>query len=979
MSSYGEMFASQIASTVPSPTAMQISATADGPGTSLPCSGLATAILSITTSVPMSGGTTVFFEASGDNVTWVPILGAQVGTTNTGTSATTASDWSFDIAGYTWLRARIGSFSAGNITVTGYTSVLAGSGGVTSSGGGGGAVTQSGTWKNMLLDSGGVNTASVSSSGALKIDGSASVQPISGTITVDAGTDLNTSKLALESGGNLATLAGSVSAGNILSNIAQINGTSASVGNGTSGSGVLRVTLASDSTGQVTANAGTNLNTSALALESGGNLATVAGAVSAGKIQTNTALINGTAPSMGNGTSGAGVLRVTVASDSTGQLTVNAGTNLNTSALALESGGNLAIVAGAVSSKVMQSNVSQINGAAPAMGNGTSGTGVQRVTIASDSTGQITANAGTNLNTSALALESGGNLATVAGAVLSKVMQTNTAQINGATPAMGNGVSGSGVMRVTLASDSTGQVTANAGTNLNTSALALESGGNLATVAGAVSSAKMQTNIALISGAAPSMGNGVADGTVLRVTLASNSTGQVTANAGTNLNTSALALESGGNLAKLAGTVTSSRVQADSNAVQINGNTISTGTGTSGTGTQRVVLSSDSALFPNQSVNISQVGGNSTAAGNGTTNSGTQRVTLSSDSTGQVTLSSGTGVQLIDAGGTNKASISSGGALSVSGTVTANAGANLNTSALALEGGNLSILASTVSSARVQTNTNAAQINGNTISTGTGTSGTGTQRVVLSSDSALAANQSVNISQIAGTTPSMTGSSLNVNITGGGSGGGAVTQSGTWANQILDAGGTNKAVVSAAGALSVDLPAKKATYMACTPNNYSIPSNPTDLVAFRGSSSTLICKIQRIRLFSYTTSSESTNEWYLIKRTSLPATGTAAPVADLVKLDSTSSAATANLYYYTANPSNNISPILTQATIITPLAGATSFYVPPYFDLFNANDTSQPITLRNVSGTPECISLCFNAQTWPSGMKIKVEVIWTEE
>lgn len=48
-------------------------------------------------------------------------------------------------------------------------------------------------------------------------------------------------------------------------------------------------------------------------------------------------------------------------------------------------------------------NVAQINGVAPSMGNGASGTGVQRVTIASDSTGQITCNAGTNLNTSSLA------------------------------------------------------------------------------------------------------------------------------------------------------------------------------------------------------------------------------------------------------------------------------------------------------------------------------------------------------------------------------------------------------------------------------------------------------------------------------------------------------------------------------------------------------------------------------------------------
>lgn len=40
-----------------------------------------------------------------------------------------------------------------------------------------------------------------------------------------------------------------------------------------------------------------------------------------------------------------------------------------------------------------------------------------------------------------------------------------------------------------------GTVTANAGTNLNTSALALESGGNLATIAGAVSASKMNINI----------------------------------------------------------------------------------------------------------------------------------------------------------------------------------------------------------------------------------------------------------------------------------------------------------------------------------------------------------------------------------------------------------------------------------------------------------------------------------------------------
>lgn len=45
---------------------------------------------------------------------------------------------------------------------------------------------------------------------ALTVDGSAVTQPVSGTVTANAGTNLNTSALALESGGNLATIAGAI-------------------------------------------------------------------------------------------------------------------------------------------------------------------------------------------------------------------------------------------------------------------------------------------------------------------------------------------------------------------------------------------------------------------------------------------------------------------------------------------------------------------------------------------------------------------------------------------------------------------------------------------------------------------------------------------------------------------------------------------------------------------------------------------------
>lgn len=53
--------------------------------------------------------------------------------------------------------------------------------------------------------------ANVSAGNALLVDGSATTQPVSGTVTANAGTNLNTSLLALESGGNLAAAAASLS------------------------------------------------------------------------------------------------------------------------------------------------------------------------------------------------------------------------------------------------------------------------------------------------------------------------------------------------------------------------------------------------------------------------------------------------------------------------------------------------------------------------------------------------------------------------------------------------------------------------------------------------------------------------------------------------------------------------------------------------------------------------------------------------
>src|SRR5258708_5280129 len=82
---------------------------------------------------------------------------------------------------------------------------------------------------------------------ALKVDGSAATQPVTGTVTANAGTNLNTSALALETGGNLAALAGGVSSSVYQSNLKQVNGVTTQTRTGAAGTGTQRVAVASDS------------------------------------------------------------------------------------------------------------------------------------------------------------------------------------------------------------------------------------------------------------------------------------------------------------------------------------------------------------------------------------------------------------------------------------------------------------------------------------------------------------------------------------------------------------------------------------------------------------------------------------------------------------------------------------------------------------------------------------------------------------
>jgi hypothetical protein len=93
---------------------------------------------------------------------------------------------------------------------------------------------------------------------------------VTGTVTANAGTNLNTSALALEAGGNLAGINAKLVTGTDIGDVTINNSTGVAAVNIQDGGNTITVD------GTVTANAGTNLNTSALALEAGGNLAAAA-------------------------------------------------------------------------------------------------------------------------------------------------------------------------------------------------------------------------------------------------------------------------------------------------------------------------------------------------------------------------------------------------------------------------------------------------------------------------------------------------------------------------------------------------------------------------------------------------------------------------------------------------------------------------------------------------------------------------------
>lgn len=331
------------------------------------------------------------------------------------------------------------------------------------------AVTQSGTWNINSITTlpalatgsntiGAVNLAQYTPvTGRLPVDGSGVTQPVSGTVTANAGTgtfavsgttfdgiikdgtgdttqaNVSGGRVHVDGSGVTQPISGTVTVGtfpdNEPFNLAQIGGNAISAGVGASGTGTQRTAaLIHDGTdtAQVTATGGGSLQVECTAgcAGSGGTSAADNSAFTGGTTNVTPmgALYDTTPPAVTDGNIGAPRM------NSSRQLMVDCVSGCAGGSTTPSDNFANPTTAGLSASFTMLWDGATWD---RAPGNSTDGTLVNLganndVTV----TGTVTANAGTNLNTSALALESGGNLAGLNG----KLPSTATLADNTANP-----------------------------------------------------------------------------------------------------------------------------------------------------------------------------------------------------------------------------------------------------------------------------------------------------------------------------------------------------------------------------------------------------------------------------------------------------------------------------------------------------------------------------------------------------------------
>lgn len=456
------------------------------------------------------------------------------------------------------------------------------------------------------------------------------------------------------------------------------------------------------------------------------------------QVYVNVGQIGGTTISRNSGIADAGTQRVSIATDNVVHIDDNSGSITVDGTVTANQGGAPWTVSqsgtwniGTISTVT---SLTQMNGQAIAMGTGVRTAGTQRVTIATDDSvpvtgtfwqatqpvsGTVTANAGTNLNTSLLALEAGGNLASI---------KTNTDNLSLAQGANTSGQLGNliyGAVTTAAPSYTTDKssplsldVTGNLRVRLMTS---IPSGSNIIGKVGIDQTTPGTTNGVQVNAALPSGTNNIGDVDIVSGTIT---------------------------------TVTS--------LTQMNGAAISMDTGPRGAGVQRVTLATNDLLqvYGNKTNNLSTPGANNfgtlPAVANAADPSWTEtaQVALSSDLAGYLRVLVGSGATNIGkAEDSNSVSADVGvPAMAIQKATPANtAGTDGDYAMLQMSAGRLwasatidaALPAGTALIGKVgidQTTvgtTNAvavAQIGANTVLTGNGVTGTGSQRVTIASD-----------------------------------------------------------------------------------------------------------------------------------------------------------------------------------------------------------------------------------------------------
>lgn len=198
---------------------LQSGATASGNGTAMSVNGLSSAVVTVNCSVACAGGTTINFEGSGDGTNFVALNAVQLGTGTVATTilnqGTTITAWQIPIGGLQSIRARISGYSAGTITVT--------------------ANATAAPYDPKVLNS----NLFLGGTAADGNSGSKSPQTLRVAIATDQ------PQLAAKL---LVTPDSVALPANQSMNEAQINGVTPLMGNGTTGTGSPRVTIASDNT-----------------------------------------------------------------------------------------------------------------------------------------------------------------------------------------------------------------------------------------------------------------------------------------------------------------------------------------------------------------------------------------------------------------------------------------------------------------------------------------------------------------------------------------------------------------------------------------------------------------------------------------------------------------------------------------------------------------------------------------------------------